>query len=98
MTRLVVGPFNRVEGDLEVILDVADGAVREARVRSSLYRGFEQILQGKAPLDSLVFVPRICGICSVAQSAAAAQALAQSLDELGGLSVAVPEPMETVEI
>ena len=25
MTRLVVGPFNRVEGDLEVQLDVADG-------------------------------------------------------------------------
>ncbi|MBU1237844.1 MAG: nickel-dependent hydrogenase large subunit [Gammaproteobacteria bacterium] len=79
MTRLIVGPFNRVEGDLEVILDVADGAVREARVKSSLYRGFEQILQGKAPLDALVFVPRICGICSVSQSAAASQALASAM-------------------
>jgi len=79
MTRLVVGPFNRVEGDLEVILDVADGRVREARVKSSLYRGFEQILQGKAPLDALVFVPRICGICSVSQSAAASQALAAAM-------------------
>jgi hydrogenase large subunit len=79
MTRLIVGPFNRVEGDLEVILEVADGAVREARVKSSLYRGFEQILQGKAPLDALVFVPRICGICSVSQSAAAAQALASAM-------------------
>ncbi|HZV55850.1 MAG TPA: nickel-dependent hydrogenase large subunit [Rhodocyclaceae bacterium] len=85
MTRLVVGPFNRVEGDLEVILDVADGQVREARVRSSLYRGFEQILQGKAPLDALVFVPRICGICSVSQSAAAAQALA------GAMGIKPPE-------
>ncbi len=79
MTRLVVGPFNRVEGDLEVILDVADGKVREARVKSSLYRGFEQILQGKAPLDALVFVPRICGICSVSQSAASANALAAAM-------------------
>jgi len=79
MTRLVVGPFNRVEGDLEVILDIADGQVREARVKSSLYRGFEQILQGKAPLDALVFVPRICGICSVSQSAAASQALAAAM-------------------
>ncbi|HTY98860.1 MAG TPA: nickel-dependent hydrogenase large subunit [Rhodocyclaceae bacterium] len=76
MTRLVVGPFNRVEGDLEVTLDVADGRVREARVNSPLYRGFEQILLGKAPLDALVLVPRICGICSVAQSSAAALALA----------------------
>ncbi len=79
MTRLVVGPFNRVEGDLEVTLDVANGVVRSARVNSPLYRGFEQILQGKAPLDALVFAPRICGICSVSQSTAAAQALAAAM-------------------
>lgn len=78
MTRLVVGPFNRVEGDLEVQLDVADGRVREARVNSPLYRGFEQILQGKDPRDTLVIAPRICGICSVSQSMAAAYALADA--------------------
>jgi hydrogenase large subunit len=77
--RLLVGPFNRVEGDLEVTLDIADGAVRSARVNAPLYRGFEQILQGKAPLDALVFAPRICGICSVSQSVAAAQALADAM-------------------
>lgn len=79
MTRLVVGPFNRVEGDLEVTLDLAEGRVAAAYVNSPLYRGFEQILQGKAPEDALVLVPRICGICSVAQSAAAAAALAQAM-------------------
>ena len=77
MDRLVVGPFNRVEGDLEVTLDVADGAVREARVNSPLYRGFELLLVGRDPMDALVFAPRICGICSVSQSHAAARALAQ---------------------
>lgn len=77
MPRLVVGPFNRVEGDLEVTLDVADGAVREARVNSTLYRGFELLLVGRDPFDALVFAPRICGICSVSQSHAAARALAQ---------------------
>jgi hydrogenase large subunit len=76
MSRLVLGPFNRVEGDLEVSLDIADGHVAAAYVSSPLYRGFEQILVDKAPLDALVFVPRICGICSVAQSAASAKALA----------------------
>lgn len=75
-TRLIVGPFNRVEGDLEVTLDVADGAVREARVNAPLYRGFEQILLGRQALDALVIAPRICGICSVSQSVAAARALA----------------------
>jgi hydrogenase large subunit len=74
--RLIVGPFNRVEGDLEVTLDIADGMVREARVTAPLYRGFEQILGGRPPEDCLVIAPRICGICSVSQSTAAARALA----------------------
>jgi hydrogenase large subunit len=76
--RLTVGPFNRVEGDLEVTLDIADGHIASARVNASLYRGFEQILSGKHPLDALVIVPRICGICSVSQSATAAAALADA--------------------
>ena len=76
--RLVIGPFNRVEGDLEVTLNVADGRVASAQVSSSLYRGFEHILLAKHPLDALVIVPRICGICSVSQSAAAAAALADA--------------------
>ncbi len=73
MSCSVVGPFNRVEGDLEIKLDVADGAVTAAYVNSPLYRGFEQILIGKAPTDALVYAPRICGICSVSQSLAAAE-------------------------
>ena len=76
MKRLLVGPFNRVEGDLEVRLEVDAGRVREAWVNAPMYRGFEQILQGKHPFDALVVVPRICGICSVTQSVAAARALA----------------------
>ena len=42
--RIVLGPFNRVEGDLELNLDLAaDGrSVAAARVNSPLFRGFEQ--------------------------------------------------------
>ena len=54
MSRLVLGPFNRVEGDLEVTLDIDGGRIRSARVNSPLYRGFEQILAGKDPRDALV--------------------------------------------
>ena len=79
MSRLVVGPFNRVEGDLEVSLDLDQGRVQAAYVNSPLFRGFEQILVGRAPLDALAIVPRICGICSVAQSAAAAAALGDAM-------------------
>ncbi|MFA6220146.1 MAG: nickel-dependent hydrogenase large subunit [Erythrobacter sp.] len=76
MTRLVVGPFNRVEGDLEVQLEISQGSVVDAYVVSSLYRGFEAMLVDKPAADALVYAPRICGICSVSQSVAAARALA----------------------
>jgi hydrogenase large subunit len=75
MAERLLGPFNRVEGDLEVRLEIDAGHVAAAYVNSPLYRGFEEMLPGKAPLDALVIVPRICGICSVAQSHAAALAL-----------------------
>ena len=42
---------------------------------SRRYRGFETILQGRPPMDALVIAPRVCGICSVAQSTATASAL-----------------------
>ncbi|MBY0431607.1 MAG: nickel-dependent hydrogenase large subunit, partial [Rhodospirillales bacterium] len=81
MSRLIIGPFNRVEGDLEVTLDVAGGVVRQAFVTAPLYRGFERILLGRPPGDAVVIAPRICGICSVSQSTAAVRALA----DLSGL-------------
>jgi len=76
MSRLVVGPFNRVEGDLELRLEVSGDHVQFAQVVSPLYRGFEGMLQGKDPRDALVISPRICGTCSVSQSISAAEALA----------------------
>lgn len=78
MSRRIIGPFNRVEGDLEVQLEIAGPTVKQAFVNSTLYRGFEQILNGKDPRDALIYTPRICGICSVSQSSAAAAALRQA--------------------
>jgi hydrogenase large subunit len=62
---------------------VRDGAVASAEVTAPLYRGFEAMLLGRDPMDALFIVPRICGICSVSQSVAAARALA-------GLAGALP--------
>ena len=75
---LLAGPFNRVEGDLEIRLEVDAGRVTAAHVNSPLFRGFEMMLAGKDPRDALTIVPRICGICSISQSAAAAAALASA--------------------
>jgi hydrogenase large subunit len=79
MTRIMIGPFNRVEGDLEVRLDIEDGVVASAEVTVPLYRGFEQILDGRPAADALTLAPRICGICSVSQSIAAVAALRGTL-------------------
>ncbi len=68
-------PLNRVEGDLEIHLQIDDGRVTDARSVGTMYRGFENLLIGRAPLDSLVITPRICGICSTAHLLAAASAL-----------------------
>jgi len=77
-TTLLVGPFNRVEGDLEIKLDISGGQVSAAYANSPLFRGFERMLLGKGPMDALTITPRICGICSISQSMASAMALADA--------------------
>ena len=73
--KIQVLPLNRVEGDLEIHLEINNQVVSEARSVGTMYRGFENLLKGRAPLDGLVITPRICGICSTAQLKAAALAL-----------------------
>jgi hydrogenase large subunit len=89
---LLVGPFNRVEGDLEIRLSVEDGRVRSAQANAPLFRGFEEMMLGKAPMDALTITPRICGICSISQSAAASAALG----DLGGFAPAPQGALATV--
>jgi hydrogenase large subunit len=59
--------LNRVEGDLEIALDIEDGVVVDARCVGVMYRGFEQIMIGRTPRDAAVITPRVCGICCTAQ-------------------------------
>lgn len=74
-TEFVSGPFGRVEGDLDLRLTIDHGVVLRAEADAGMFRGFEQILERRPPGDALVIAPRICGICSVSQSMAAAAAL-----------------------
>ncbi len=76
-------PLNRVEGDLDVKVEIADGVVVDAWCSGTMFRGFEQILVGRGPLDGLVLTPRICGICSTSHLIAAARAL----DDIAGATV-----------
>ncbi len=70
--------LNRVEGDLEIAVELEDGVVSQARTVGTLYRGFEQIMLGRAPRDGLVITPRVCGICGTAHLYSAVLALEQA--------------------
>ena len=70
-----VFPVNRVEGDLEIRIEVENHRVSDAWSAGIMYRGFENLLIGRAVLDGLVLTPRICGICSTSHLKAAAKAL-----------------------
>jgi uptake hydrogenase large subunit len=74
-TQRIDLPLNRVEGDLEVGVELHGGVVTDARVSGTMYRGFENMLRGRGALDGLVITPRICGICTTAHLSAAAAAL-----------------------
>ncbi len=68
-------PLNRVEGDLELHLELDGDTVSDVRSVGTMYRGIENLMKGRGPMDSLVITPRICGICTTAHLNAAALAL-----------------------
>lgn len=72
---LDISPVGRVEGDLDVRVDVQDGVVVDAWTQAELFRGFEIILRGKDPQAGLVVTPRACGICGASHLTCAAWAL-----------------------
>jgi Ni,Fe-hydrogenase I large subunit len=72
---LDISPVGRVEGDLDVRVDIANGQVVNAWTHAELFRGFEVILRGKDPQAGLVVTPRACGICGASHLTCAAWAL-----------------------
>ncbi len=75
MAKITIAPFNRVEGDLKIKVELKDGKISEAKASGVMFRGFEYILKGRFPEDALVYTPRICGICSISHSVASSNAL-----------------------
>ena len=72
---LDISPVGRVEGDLDVRVDVENGVVVNAWTQAELFRGFEIILRDKDPQAGLVVTPRACGICGASHLTCAAWAL-----------------------
>jgi uptake hydrogenase large subunit len=72
---LDISPVGRVEGDLDVRVEIDGGQVVNAWTRAELFRGLEVILRGKDPQAGLIVTPRACGICGASHLTCAAWAL-----------------------
>lgn len=72
---LDISPVGRVEGDLDVRVEIEDGRVVNAWTQAEMFRGFEIILRGKDPQAGLVVTPRACGICGASHLTCASWAL-----------------------
>lgn len=88
--KIKIYPVNRVEGDLEIYIEFQDNIVSDAWSVGTMYRGIENIMTGRAPLDGLVITPRICGICTTSHLNAAAKALDMVFD------VSIPDSAKLV--
>lgn len=62
---ITINPVTRIEGHLGIRVDVNDGRVTAAYSSGESYRGFEQILVNRDPLDAQLITQRICGVCPI---------------------------------
>ncbi|MHB1356334.1 MAG: nickel-dependent hydrogenase large subunit [Anaerolineae bacterium] len=68
---VTIDPVTRLEGHLAVKIEHAGTTVTSARATGTLYRGFENLLNGKEMRDASHVTQRICGVCPVAHAMAA---------------------------
>lgn len=76
--KIDIDPFTRIEGHLAVSLDVDGGEVKDAQCKGEMFRGFEQIMKGRSPLDAQQIMQRICGVCPVSHGLASVAAQEQA--------------------
>ncbi|MBU0992235.1 MAG: nickel-dependent hydrogenase large subunit [Proteobacteria bacterium] len=75
MARTIdIDPITRIEGHLAIRVEVESGKVVSAYSAGEMFRGFEQILTGRDPLDAQQITQRICGVCPVSHGMASVQA------------------------
>lgn len=73
----------RIEGEAKLVCSWKDGLIDDSRIEFLNFRGFEYILEGKSPLDALVYTPRICGICGQAHLHTTVNALENIYENIG---------------
>jgi len=77
---VTVSPLTRIEGHLAVHTETepVEGGVghrvTSARCEGEMYRGFEQILHGRDPMDAQQITQRIFGVCPISHGTASIRA------------------------
>ncbi len=80
--------MEKIEGEARLDFEWSDGRVVDAKVKFFSYRGMEEIITGRSPLDALVLTPRVCGICGHAQLMATVNAL-ENVYKINGIDLKV---------
>jgi len=88
--------IEKIEGEAELNLSFEHGRVKDAQIKFGFYRGIEQILVGKVPMDALVITPRVCGICNHAHLIATARAIEDGYKNYANIKVSLPKKAEYI--
>lgn len=76
MNKIIISPVTRLSGFYKIEITIDDkNIVIDANSSGTLFRGFESMLSGRPPQDSIYYTQRICGICSTSHSIAASRAV-----------------------
>jgi hydrogenase large subunit len=74
-TVAIIDPVSRIEGHLKLEIEIDSGTITKAKMCGTLFRGFEQLIRGRAPQDAPIITQRICGVCPVSHCQASVQAI-----------------------
>lgn len=77
--KIIINPVTRISGFLEIEVELSQHTIVDAKSSGMMFRGFEQMLKGRSPLDAIYFTQRICGICSTAHTMGSTLALEKAL-------------------
>ena len=70
MPTIRIEPVTRIEGHLDIEVEVEDGQVVDAKSSGTMFRGFEIILKDRDPRDATILTQRICGVCPISHAMA----------------------------
>ena len=76
---IAIDPMTRIEGHMKIETVVEGGEVKDARCSGTLFRGLENILVGRYPVDAVQLTQRVCGVCPMIHNTASAMGLDEAL-------------------